>query len=401
MTPDANTIRCPKCKAAIKLTDAVAGPLLASARIDFEQQLTAERINMLDEIKTRSDAIVREELATRTKEIVDKANQTAQAADKWWADKKAELAAMERKLGESQAEQARLLAKERDLDDQRRELELTVARRVNEEAGAIQRKAVLDADASAALKVSEKQILIDSLTGKIEELQRRAEQGDNRVVGEAQELVLESMLRAKFPMDRIEPVAKGVYGGDCLQTVVSSSGVVAGSILWESKRTKNWEAKWLPKLRDDQRAAKADIAALVTLTMPPNVLSFEYMEGIWVGSLSLALAIATVLRFGLLEVAAARVVGEGQATKMELLYAYLTGPRFKARVQAIVERFGEMAEDLRKERAATMRGWAKREGQIQAAADAAAGMHGDLTAIAGSAVAEVEGLKGIEEGSLV
>ena len=52
------------------------------------------------------------------------------------------------------------------------------------------------------------------------------------------------------------------------------------------------------------------------------------------------------LRQTLIEVAAARQASEGQQTKMEMVYGYLTGPRFRQRVQAIVEAFSSMKEDL-------------------------------------------------------
>ncbi|MEI8198020.1 MAG: DUF2130 domain-containing protein, partial [Phycisphaerae bacterium] len=71
--------------------------------------------------------------------------------------------------------------------------------------------------------------------------------------GEVQELELEAVLRTKFPFDTIDPVPKGEYGGDTLQRVVGPMGQVCGTILWESKRTKNWSDGWLAKLRDDQR----------------------------------------------------------------------------------------------------------------------------------------------------
>jgi hypothetical protein len=33
---------------------------------------------------------------------------------------------------------------------------------------------------------------------------------------------------------------------------------------------------------------------------------------------------------------------EGQQTKMEVVYQYLTGPRFRHRIEAVVERFTDM-----------------------------------------------------------
>ena len=92
---------------------------------------------------------------------------------------------------------------------------------------------------------------------QIEELRRKAEQGSQQLQGEVQELELEATLRARFPHDTIEPVPKGEFGGDILQRVVGPTGQPCGTILWESKRTKNWTDGWLAKLREDQRKVGA------------------------------------------------------------------------------------------------------------------------------------------------
>jgi hypothetical protein len=86
---------------------------------------------------------------------------------------------------------------------------------------------------------------------------------------------------------------------------------------------------------------------------------------------------------------------------MELVYQYLTGPRFRHRVGAIVEKFSDMQQDLDKERRSTMRLWAKREEQIRGVIEATAGMYGDLQGIAGRSLQEIEGLTlpALEDGS--
>jgi hypothetical protein len=84
---------------------------------------------------------------------------------------------------------------------------------------------------------------------------------------------------------------------------------------------------------------------------------------------------------------------------MELVYQYLTGPRFRQRVQAIVEAFSSMKEDLDKERKAIMKQWAKREEQIERVMQSTVGMYGDLQGIAGKSIQEIEALemKAIED----
>jgi hypothetical protein len=227
----------------------------------------------------------------------------------------------------------------------------------------------------------------------IEELKRKAEQGSQQLQGEVQELELESVLRVKFPFDSIESVPKGEFGGDVLQRVVSANGQAGGTILWECKRTKNWSDGWLAKLREDQRTAKAEISVLVSQVLPKGVETFGAVDGVWVTNPRAALPVATILRHTLLEVSMARQVSEGQQTKTEMVYQYLTGPRFRQRVEAIVEAFSSMREDLDKERKAIMKQWAKREEQIERVMGATVGMYGDLQGIAGKSIQEIEGLE--------
>ena len=244
--------------------------------------------------------------------------------------------------------------------------------------------------------MKEKEETITAMQKQIEDLKRRAEQGSQQLQGEVQELELENLLRAKFPFDTIEPVPKGEFGGDALQRVVSASGQpngTVGTILWESKRTKNWSDGWLVKLREDQRTAKAEVAVLVSQVLPKGVESFDVVDGVWVTSPRAVLPVATVLRHTLLQVSTARQVSEGQQTKTEMVYQYLTGPRFRHRVEAIVEAFSSMQEDLAAEKKAIQRQWAKREIQLNNVLQSTAGMYGDLQGIAGKSLQEIEGLE--------
>ena len=285
------------------------------------------------------------------------------------------------------------LKKQRELDDAKRELDLTVEKRVQEGLIATREQAKKEAEESLSLKVKEREQTIASMQKQIEELKRKAEQGSQQLQGEVQELELETLLTTKFPLDQIQPVPKGEYGGDVLQRVFSGFGQACGTILWESKRTKNWSDGWLIKLREDQRQAKAEIAVIVSQALPKEVETFELIDGVWVTHPKAALPVAIVLRHTLMEVASARQASEGQQTKMEMVYQYLMGPRFRQRVQAIVEGFTSMQDDLDKERKVIMKQWAKREEQIDRVMQSTVGMYGDLQGIAGKTLQEIEGLE--------
>ena len=400
-------IRCPHCLRDFELTESLAAPLLDATRREYDEKLSRQEAAIRERelaVSKQQDALD-EQVAAKIKSerarIAAEEAKTARLAlsheidqrDKQVTDLQRILKARDEKLAEAQKAQADLLRKQRELDDAKREMELTIEKRVQKTVEGVREKARVEAEESSKLKVAEKEQTILALQRQIDDLKRRAEQGSQQLQGEVQELELESMLRAKFPTDSIEPVPKGAFGGDVLQRVVGPQGQACGAILWESKRTKNWSDKWLSKLRGDQRAAKADVAMMVSQALPDGVESFDYIDGVWVTGYRHAIPVAIALRQSLVEIAGARLAGEGQQTKMSLVYKYLTGPRFRQRVEVIVEKFGEMHDDLERERKAMTRLWAKREEQIRGVIEATAGMYGDLQGIAGKTLQEIDGLE--------
>ena len=176
-----------------------------------------------------------------------------------------------------------------------------------------------------------------------------------------------------------------------MHTVNGQVGAPAGMILWELKNTKSWSDAWLPKLRDNKRAAKADVALIISTALPKGVESFNLIDGVYVAHPRCAVPVALTLRQGLLEVASARTTLAGQQ-KADQVYQYLTGSRFKQRIEAIVERFKDMREDIDKERKFIVKAWAKREAQVSAMIELTVGMVGDLHGIMGQATPELEAI---------
>jgi hypothetical protein len=408
------TLVCPQCKTEIKLTESLAAPLLADVRRQFEQRLAQkdaevakreislnERAEAIEKAKASLDQQVAAKLQQERVRIAAEEQQKAKLVMGNDLNQKVKeistlqevLKQRDAKLAEAQKVQAELMRKERELDDAKREMEVTIEKRVQADLGNQREKAKKEAEEELKLKVMEKDQTITAMQKQIEELKRRAEQGSQQLQGEVQELELEALLTAKFPRDTIQPVPKGEFGGDVLHRVLGPLNQLCGTILWESKRTKNWSDGWLAKLREDQRSAKAEIAVIISQALPKDVETFGLVEGVWVADPKVALPVALSLRQTLIEVATARQASEGQQTKMEMVYGYLTGPRFRQRVQAIVEAFSSMKEDLDREKKAITRQWAKREEQIDRVMQATVGMYGDLQGIAGKTLQEIEGLE--------
>ena len=407
------TITCPSCSTEIKLTESLAAPLIADTRRKYEQALSqkdAEVAKRETEIRNQQAALAKEKAAIadqvaervsaeRERIAAEEAKKAKLLAAADMEQKSRQLAELQdvlrqrdAKLAEAQKAQAELIRKQRELDDAKREMDLTIEQKVQESLAIVRDKAKQEAEEKLKLRVLEKEEQISSMQRQIEELKRKAEQGSQQLQGEVLELELEASIRSKFPRDVIAPVPKGEFGGDVLQHVHGPNNMPCGTILWESKRTKNWSDSWLAKLREDQRRAKAEIALLVSSTLPKDVVAFDLIDGVWVVEPRCALPVAIALRQSLVELSAARHSREGQQTKMEMVYEYLTGPQFRHRVEAIVEKIRDMQDDLDRERKWMTKQWAKREQQIRVVIDSTVGMYGDVQGIAGKALDEIDAL---------
>ena len=305
-----------------------------------------------------------------------------------------------KKLKAAQEKEFEFLRQKQKFEEQAAELELTITRRLDEERQNIRQETAVKIQEQMNLTVREKDHLIQQMRDQMEGLQRKLDQGSQQAQGEAQELLLEEQLRQAFPMDSFREVAKGSEGADVIQTVRDTFGRDCGTILWESKRTKNWSDNWLNKLQADRAREHATIAALATQAMPRNIAGIGQMEDVWVCAFTFAVPMSMLLRWGMLEEAAARKSLENQQDKMTVLYAYLTGSDFRGRVTAVVHAWNQMLDNLCDERKAMERIWAERQRLLTMAMGSMQGLHSDLQAIAGSEInvlsASSDGIRQLE-----
>jgi hypothetical protein len=244
------------------------------------------------------------------------------------------------------------------------------------------------------LKQKELEIQRDDAKQVAAELRRRMEQGSQQAQGEALELTLEAELAFRFPTDRVEPIANGAYGADILHTIIMADGRNCGSITWETKNAQSWNGKWLEKLRKDVISSKSEFGVLVSTVLPEGVRYFDQVDGMYVCGLSVWFAVATMLRQQVINLAFARASAEGRDQKMDVVYRYLTGPEFRERVNAIIQTFVGMQDQLSREKRALMKHWSRREKQIETVLNGLSGMYGDLQGIIGTAsLPEIETLE--------
>jgi hypothetical protein len=401
------TLICPNCGTDIPLEEAVTHQIREELQLEFqaestkrEKALVARETKLatlqaeLSKGKETLEQEIEGRVNARSAEVRQQAQKQAQdVLGLQLQDLRTQLGEKDQKLAEAMKAELDLRKKQRELESRQQALELEVTRRIDEEREAIRREARASATEEGRLRVSEKDKLISNLQTEICILKQKAEQGSQQLQGEVLEIELESLLRQQFPSDEIVPVKKGTRGADLSQLVMTPAQTKCGTIVWETKRTRNWSQSWIPKLKEDQRAQAAELAVLVTESLPNGTKAFDFIDGVWVTTPSCAIALATALRYGLLSVANERLATNGKSSKMERLYDYLAGTEFRQKIEAIVEALLAMQNDLETEKRAFTKIWARRGKQIEQVASNAALLYGGIQGIVGqSALPEIASL---------
>jgi hypothetical protein len=294
------------------------------------------------------------------------------------------------KLKAARQRELEFLQKEKMLNDKEAELELSLQRQLQEERTRIaeeirrqeeQKNQSRETDFQFRLKELEKQL--EDQKKLAEEMKRRADQGSMQLQGEVQELALEKLLQAAFPFDLVDPIGKGVRGADCILSIRNSSGQECGKIIYESKRTKNFETDWVDKLKNDMRQQGAQVAILVTRVMPRDMTCFGEKNGVWVCNFSEVKALTEVLRDGIIRIFQASRNQQNKGDKMQLLYDYLTSSEFSEQWKAIREGFSSMKMSIQRERDMMEKLWKTREKQLEKVLLNAAHIKGSMEGISG------------------
>ena len=365
------SISCPSCGKKIPLTRALRAEIEASLKQQFDETLQdRER-----ELRAKYESRLEEDLQRAQADAAKKAEKrVAQEL----AGLKNQVKDQAKDLEEARRLELSMRKREREFERKQQELELTVAREIDKERTRLVTETQERLAEEHRLKDAEKERQLADMRRQIEDLKRKAEQGSQQLQGEAGEGELESLLRANFPSDEISAIGQGVRGADVHQVVIDPRGGKIGAILWECKNTRNWSDGWIAKLKQDQRSRHADVAVLVTATLPKGCTRFALIEGVLVTDFACAAGLAAVLRANLCQLAQTRRAAISKEESLELLYRYLSGVEFRHRVEAVVEAFTAMRHDLDQERRAAERQWARRSRQIDAVTFNVSGMYGDL-----------------------
>lgn len=404
-------IKCPNCGTTIDVQDILAHQLedeiqqkyqnklaeakklaetektkLAKEKADFEakkrqenelfqqrldKQLKSERAGIEEKIKAKLTEEQSEQFQALQQELNEKSKQV-------------------KELNRSKAEIEKLKREKSELKDA---AEAEAQKKMNEMLLAERSKIRRSEEERNELKFKELQKQLEDQKKLTEEMKRKQEQGSMQMQGEVQELAIEEWLSVQFPLDSIEEVKKGARGGDCIQVVNTRSLQNCGKIYYESKRTKEFHPAWIEKFKADMRDKGADVGILVTEAMPSEMDRMGIRDGVWICSFSEFKGLCAVIRESVIQLKLAVSSQENRGDKMHMLYDFLTSNTFKMQIEAIVEGFSQMKEDLESEKRSMQRIWKQREKQIDKVVTNTVDMYGSIKGIAGKAIQSVKALE--------
>lgn len=391
-------VACPKCRHQFSLQEGISRHAIDHHAQEFERSLAAQVKLRSERESAQQLAALKTELAESTKALevskaqiekvrTDSARAAREALDTELKSLQEINRARDEALEKARGSELALRRQLREAEDAKKNADLEFQRKLDGERRQIAERERVAATLDADRRVAQIKTQMEQAQREAADLKRKLEQGSQQVQGETLELGLGAMLREAFPLDRIEEVPKGMTGADLLQRVSSVSGQTCGTIIWEIKQTKAWQPAWLQKLKDDQRAVGAEIAVIVTATMPKDSAEPFMRQGdVWITSIAAARSVAEALRATLMEMHKLRQANAGRSEKMELVYSYVCSPQFAQRMKAVVDSVVAMRRELDDERRAYTRVWQKRERQIER--------------LSGGMVAIVGDLQGIGEGTL-
>lgn len=394
-------IVCPHCQKQIPLTEALSHQLSEKIKTElvssFKKQQEEDREKMriftANKIASEKDRIEKETLEKLEKKI-------RQENELKLKDRENEALELKKQNKELQNQILELTKMSRQLKIDRDNDKLENQKKLFAEEEKIRTEAKIKAEEESHLKILEKEKQLNDALKVNEELKRKLSQGSMQTQGEVLELEIEDILKAEFPYDELKPIAKGVRGGDVIQIVHDASGRPCGSIIWEIKQTKNWTEGWIGKLKEDQRNIKAQLAVIVTEALPADIKNFGPKNGLWITKRSEVVGLAHALRRTLILVYHANLSTTGKNEKKEVLYSYINSTEFAQRIEAVMDSYGSLLEDLEKEKRWFTGKWAKQEKNIRTVVDQTIGLHGDLQGIVGKTLAPIKSLElesGVDE----
>ena len=310
----------------------------------LQQELAKKNQTTLKESEKAIEKRV-QEAAKKAAEV--KINEETQLMNRKFQEQQEALQRLEAEKQKAIEEEMKLRKAKRVLEEDKKNMDITIERQVDER---VSQKAAEQSQLHRE-QLKERDMEMTNLRKLLKRRNRNLRRGSQQLQGEARELVIEETLAHFCPQDHLAPVPTGKKGADILQRVIRPNGGEAGSIVWESKKVKNWKSDFVHKLKSDQQLVDAEIAVLITTALPKDATDepAQLYQDVWLIQPHYVGSFAQVLRQQLISVSQTRQVAEQKGDYKDVLYNHIFSEKFVMQMKQIHELMERQRSDLAKE----------------------------------------------------
>jgi len=345
----------------------VCGKSLSQAEYDKALGLWDKKQEHIQHLEVQQKQL--EEQARRDRKKVEterrKLRQQAQA----FKSNEAKLRAQNKKALADQAQKA-----EQRRRQEREQIEKSMQRRMKAqvqegvEKGIAQQKGEIKKQAAELRKTQNKMKQLENSLNlsatKFErandEIRRLREQIEKGIIPQIEGLLEEGKLLAKlielFPRDKFEHPGKG---GDIIQIVIEQ-GREIGRIVYECKKVKHFDRKFIEQAKEARRIRHAEFAILVTNAFPSKKQYYFVEKTVFVISPVSLEPITQTLRDSLVRISILRMSNEAKEKAVQQIYDYLSSNEYANKVNDVATQLLDLGRELKNEVVTHKRIWEKR-----------------------------------------
>ncbi|WP_304132574.1 DUF2130 domain-containing protein [Ignavibacterium album] len=177
-----------------------------------------------------------------------------------------------------------------------------------------------------------------------------------QIEGLLEEKTLLNKLQELYPNDKFIHTGKG---GDIIQIVIEQKREV-GKIVYECKKVKNFDRKFIEQVKNAKKLREADFAILVTNAFPSKRQFYFVEKSVIVISPVNLEPITYTLRESLVRIAILKLNNEAKEKAVQQVYDYLSSNEYQNRINEISQETLDLRDELVREMNAHKNFWLKR-----------------------------------------
>ena len=347
------TKECPLCKTILPYNKWLKVVGVYEEQQKYQKQLESELAQARDQsLKLKEEY---KKIREKEKEIKDqyalKIKEERQKNKEIRADLKAKKQNIKTKLGQQFKIRQEKLQKK---FERQRQIGLKKIRKEGIKEGIEKQKARAQKVSQMAEKYRKAR---DEANERVKQLEEMIKKGTTpQIEGFDFERELTSQLESKFPEDEIKPTGKK---GDIIQTIKAENTKI-GKIIYECKKTKEFQDKFIDQVRRDKARVIADYGIIVTWASKENKQGFWVDNDIIIVHPYGVLDVAIFLREILIQMYTLKLSRSEFEMKGKAILEFMQSEEFRTRIQGSITKSREAYEMLKREVKTHLNVWKKR-----------------------------------------